>query len=269
MLAYQKPRCSSARTFLLITAAVLAVQTVAPGATMVLSPSKDNTLYEDLQGDVSNGQGEFLFAGKTGVNDGFHLRRALIAFDLSAIPAGSVVTGVSLSMFMSRSGPNPNSVNISLNLALKNWGEGASNAGSPGGTGAPAQTGDATWLNNFFNISTWTKPGGDFNPTASATTSVGMVNRSYSWSSASLVADVQGWLDNPGTNFGWFVIGAENIDESAQRFNSGENTSNPPQLSITYTIPEPSALALCTVGSLAFGLRRRRDLHSQFPAANS
>jgi len=232
----------------------------APGATIVLAPSKDNTLYQDVEGDVSNGQGPFLYAGKTGSNANFGLRRGLIAFDLSAIPDGSIITNVSLSLFLSKSSPNPAAENISLHAALSDWGEGASNAGDPGGAGILAQAGDATWVFNFFNTSQWNTVGGDFRVAASATTAVTLPARTYLWSSATMISDVQAWVNDPNSNFGWVIRGNEAVDETAQRFNSSESTSNVPQLTITYTIiPEPSSLALVAAGALAAVRRRRRS----------
>jgi hypothetical protein len=243
------------RTLSYLAAVVLACSS-AMGATIVVAPSKDNTLYEDAEGDVSNGAGQFIFAGKTGSNDNFHLRRALLAFDLSSIPAGSIITNVSLSMFLSRSSPGLGAVNISLHVATSNWGEGGSDAFDPEGAGTVAQAGDATWLFNFFNTSAWATAGGDFRLAASATTSVTLENMTYMWTGGTLVSDVQSWLDNPSTNFGWLVKGDEATAQSAQRFNSSESATNVPKLTVTYTIPEPSCLALLAVGAMANPRRR-------------
>src|SRR5204863_1402647 len=101
------------------------------------------------------------------------LRRGLIAFDLASIPANATITGATLSMFLSQAAGGPQAVSVST--ASRDWGEGASNAGDPGGAGAPAQAGDATWLHTFYNTSFWTTPGGDFSPTSSATTTVSTV----------------------------------------------------------------------------------------------
>jgi hypothetical protein len=38
-------------------------------------------------------------------------------------------------------------------------GEGASNAGDPGGMGAPAVVNDATWVHTFYNTGFWIAPG--------------------------------------------------------------------------------------------------------------
>jgi hypothetical protein len=198
-------------------------------------PQKDNTLYEveDPLNQLSNGQGIYLFAGRTDDNG---LRRGLIAFDLASIPTNATITGATLSMFLSRSGPSPAAVNISLSKALRDWGEGASDAGSPGGMGAPAEANDATWLHTFYDTSFWTTPGGDFSPTLSATTPVSTVNTTYTWSGSGLLADVQSWVSNPASNFGWVILANEIDVASAQRLNTRENSNNPPQLTVTYQV---------------------------------
>ena len=80
------------------------MQSAAFAVTVFLSPQKDNTLYEDSTGQLSNGQGIYLFAGLTGVAG---LRRGLIAFDLTAIPANATITDATLSMFLSTPHPRP------------------------------------------------------------------------------------------------------------------------------------------------------------------
>jgi hypothetical protein len=215
--------------FLFLTAMFNAALAV----TVSLAPSKDNTLYEDSTGQLSNGQGIYLYAGKIG-ND--PLRRGLIAFDLTSIPANATVTMANVSMFLSRNGPaGPGSV--SLSKMSRDWGEGASNAGTPGGTGTQAETGDATWLHNFYATSFWVTPGGDFSPTLSATTPIGVPNATYMWSGSGLIADVQSWISNPANNFGWVILGDEINSGSAVRFSTRENSSNRPQLTVTYQLP--------------------------------
>ena len=213
--------------------------------TVVLSPQKDNTLYEDAGGQSSNGQGIYLFAGRTNVPN---LRRGLIAFDLTSIPTNATITGVTLSMFLSMT--HGGSATVSLSKALRDWGEGASDAGEPGGFGIQAETNDATWLHTFYDTSFWTAPGGDFSAVTSATTTVNAVDTSYTWNGSGLVADVQAWVSNPSNNFGWVIRGNETTNGKAQRFNTGENSSNPPQLTVIYqpstSTPTPTPTATTT-----------------------
>ncbi len=202
---------------------------VSGTSTISLSPTRDNTLYEDPTGQLSNGQGIYFFDGKTGSN---LLRRGLIAFDLTSIPANATVTNATLSMFLSMNQGASDAV--SLSKALQDWGEGASNAGDPGGSGTQAATGDATWLHTFYNLGFWTTPGGDFSPAISASTAVSTANTTYIWSGSGLIADVQAWVSDPLANFGWVIRGNEIDAGRTQRFNSGNNSTNPPQLSVTY-----------------------------------
>jgi hypothetical protein len=203
--------------------------------TVSLDAFKDNTIYESATGSLSNGAGEFFFAGN---NSSGRIRRTLIKFDIAAgIPAGATITSAELVLTVNQSHPTTN--NISLHALSSDWGEGSSNAGAPGGSGAAAASGDATWLYTFFSGSLWTNAGGDFDASASAVTAVSS-SGSYSWSSSQMVADVQSWLDGASTNFGWEVIGDESAPQTAKRFASRESSvaADQPSLIVTY-IPPP------------------------------
>jgi hypothetical protein len=197
--------------------------------TVTLAPARDNTLYESEIGAVSNGAGDFLFAGVTQNNDA---RRAVLAFDLTGIPPWATVHAATLTLTMSKTIAGPSAV--SLHRLLADWGEGASDAVGEEGAGALAQPGDATWIYTFFNTDEWATPGGDFAAAPSAATTVGGVGP-YSWSSAGLLADVAGWAADPAANFGWALRGDETGPGTAKRFNSRENSSGGPQLTITYS----------------------------------
>ena len=201
-------------------------------------PSKDNTLYEydPAEGDHSNALGFHFFAGETAMGE---LRRGVLAFDIAgSIPPGSTITAVSLSMNMSRAPADtaePSSCTSCLPTGAK---ERPTRPGEEG-DGAPATPNDATWRHRFFDTIFWTTQGGDFSATVSASQSVGGVGQ-YTWSSAQMVADVQSWLDNPASNFGWLVLGDESAIATAKRFDTRESAS-PPVLTIQY-IPGPRVM---------------------------
>ena len=200
-------------------------------------PSKDNTLYEfdSKEGDFSNALGIYFFIGETVMSE---LRRGVLAFDIAgSIPPGSTITGVSLSMTASRVF-NDTPRTAELHKLLADWGGGTSDAPGEEGDGAPATTNDATWRHRFFDTIFWAVQGGDFSATVSASQSVGPVGQ-YTWSSAQMVADVQSWLDNPGSNFGWIVLGDESTLGTAKRFDTRESAS-PPVLTIQYRSGQPS-----------------------------
>jgi FtsP/CotA-like multicopper oxidase with cupredoxin domain len=228
---------------LFLTIAVVAAANHGLAATVVLNGAKDNTLYQTYVGSTtnSNGKGEHLFAGRT--DDGY-LRRGLIAFDLTAIPAGSTITGATLVLYMSRTRDMAD--DITIHRVLANWGEGSSNAGQEEGKGIQATLGDATWLHRHYPTSLWTTAGGEFRANSSGSTSV---NREgfYSWSSTGIVADVQFWFNNPGSDFGWLVKGNEAEAKTSKRFDSREvaTVNQRPALRVDF-IP-PGALGACCI----------------------
>ena len=203
---------------------------------LILSPSQDNTLYESQADPLSNGAGDYLFAGKTGQNADYTLRRAVLAFDVSAIPAGSLINNVTLEITVSRQLVGGT---LGLYRTTSDWGEGTSDAPGQEGGGAIATLGDATWINAFHGDDNnagipWNNVGGDFAQNAT-TTAAYSGNGTLTITDPGLITDVQFWLDNPASNFGWFIRGNEQDDNSAVRFNSRENTTNPPRLIIDYS----------------------------------
>ncbi len=204
---------------------------LASAATISIMPSKDNTLYEfdPDDGDHSNGAGFHFFAGETAMSE---LRRGVLAFDIAgSIPPGSIITSVTLSMNMSRTISETPRI-VELHKLLADWGEGTSHAPGEEGDGAPATTNDATWRHRFFDTIFWAMQGGDFSATVSASQSVGPVGP-YTWNSAQMVADVQSWVNNPASNFGWLVLGDESAAGTTKRFDTRESAS-PPVLTIEY-----------------------------------
>ena len=219
---------------LLFLLSCLFTYAVTGQTTVTLTPEKDNTLYESTAGDLSNGFGAYLFAGRTNQAEG-SIRRALLKFNIGdSIPEGATITSVSLTMHMSKSNTGPSTLTIHRMSA--DWGEGASATSNEGGGGAAAMAGDATWTVPFFDSTlTWTNPGGDFEASSSASLSVNS-NGNYTWTDSLMAVDVQMWLDSAESNFGWIVIGDESA-QSAKRFDSKENETeaNRPMLEITYT----------------------------------
>jgi hypothetical protein len=215
-----------------------------------INPSKDNTLYQyvEADGDRSNALGDHFFAGMTAQAE---IRRGVVAFDIAGnIPAGSTITSVTLTMNMSRTISDARTVE--LHKLLADWGEGTSNANGQEGDGAPATTNDATWRHRFYDTIFWTMQGGDFSGTVSASQLVGDIGQ-YVWSSVQMVADVQSWLDNPASNFGWLVLGDESTSPTSKRFDTRESTS-PPVLTIEYASPTPTP----TPGPITLSAQQRK-----------
>jgi uncharacterized repeat protein (TIGR01451 family) len=208
--------------------------------TVNLTTVADNTLYEDPAGLLSNGAGQHFFVGETAQSSGA-TRRGAIKFNLSSVPAGSIIVSATLTLHDSRS--NNGAQSIALHRALQNWGEGNSNAGLGGigsgeGDGVPAAINDVTWVYTFYNSQKWAQPGGNFSTTVSAATTVDAVG-SYQWTGAGLLADVQAWVNHPSSNFGWILTGNESTRATAKQFDTRENSdpSTRPQLTVVYTAP--------------------------------
>ena len=209
--------------------------------TVDLSASADNTMY--APDGLSNGAGQSMFTGKTSSGN---IRRALIKFDISGIPSGSTITDVTLDLACLTGVGGARTV--VLKRVTSDWGEGTSDAGSPGGGGATATLNDATLSCSFANgiggcSTSWSSSGGDFSGTTSASLSVGGPS-AYSWNDAQMITDVQNWLDAVNPNYGWIIIGDESANSTAKRFGSRENTtsSNQPVLHVTYDAPLPVTL---------------------------
>lgn len=254
------------RVFLGIAcASLLALPAAADSVS--LDPSKDNTLIQrtDPAGQLSNGLGD-IFTGRTN-QDGqgpatISIRRGLMQFDLSSIPAGSIITGATLTI-RDVMGLNGDPV-VALHRVLNSWGEGTSF--QAGGMGANATQNDATWLYRFYDATlpasspAWNTPGGDFSPTVSGASIVADDlggGQTFTWDDPGMVTDLQFWLDNPGSNFGWLLQGDESRGQSAKRLNSRDSGFSP-ELLITYQVPEPSTLALVSLAALGLAIVRRR-----------
>src|SRR5690349_6510148 len=105
-------------------AALVLLAAAAQADQKTITPSKDNTLYQDLNGALSNGSGDGMFAGRVGFGGGGAIRRGLLAFDLSVIPYGSTITAVTLQLTCTQT--NSGTMTHTLHRALADWGEGAS-----------------------------------------------------------------------------------------------------------------------------------------------
>ena len=213
----------------LIFSSVAAVSQI----TVVLNPDADNTILSNTVAN-SNALGK-LYVG----NDcSFFNRRSLLYFDIAAaIPAGATITDVSLALVNDSMGISPMTLPFTLYPVLQGWGEGTSSGGEAGSAATPT---DATWSSAMFGSTLWASPGGDYG----APSAVNLLPPSlgtYIWTAPDMAAELQIWLDAPATNFGWILIGAEGTNCATRRFGS-KDSGSPPELTIEYTCPPPTAM---------------------------
>ena len=216
-----------------------------PGGAVALNPDRDNTLYENASGTLSNGAGIWMFAGRT--NQGSdEIRRALVHFDVAAsVDPGATIVNAILQLNLSQ--PLNNGMrSIEIHTVTADWGEGTSQGGMGEGGGGAATTDDATWVNTFFDTTDWTTPGGDFDAAVLAATVVDSgIAGAYIWRSPAMAAGAQAWLDSPSTNFGWVLTGDETESRTALRFSTRENSASAPVLCLEVC---PSAACVFTDG---------------------
>lgn len=223
---------------------LFALATTAGAATLELQPVADTMLCENT--NESNGAGDYLFVGNTGEASSVDTRRALLRYDIAgALPAGSTITSASITGTVSRS--TGTTATGTLHRLNASWGEAGSHASGGEGRCATAFPGDATWADRITPGSPWSTAGGDFAASPSASTTMATFG-DFTWGSTpSMVADVQGWLDSPATDFGWLVRGDEAPLNSAKRFSSRENFGGGTALTVDFDAP-PLVLSSITPG---------------------
>lgn len=236
---------TSKRLIVLVFGAFLLFSGYAEAQLMVtLNPIKDNSIYEDPDTNA-NATGDGIYVGGSNT---MGARRGLINFDLSSVPAGSIVDSVFLEMKVTKVPSGGVTGNVGLHLASVSWKEGISTGT---GAGGHATAGEVSWNCAEYNgsggcFTAWATPGGDFDTLASGTASVSGLG-TYTWGSTpEMVADVQYWVDTMASNFGWFlVMDNEDVAKTAKKFGSREATlTNQPVLTVYYSAPTSNDLAL-------------------------
>ncbi len=145
----------------------------------------------------------------------------LLQFDLSAIPAGAVITNATLQL-QAVSKADIGSTDIHVYEVTQAWDEGT------GGTTA------ANWNNRLPGIpldTPWSTPGGAIDSTAVDTLTTSSIGP-HAWD---ITALVQAWNDGAKTNNG-LMLASDDFGQVIFTYDSREGTT-PPQLVISYSSP--------------------------------
>ena len=89
------------RTSLMFAVATMPCM-VALADSISLGSAADATLIQEPTGEYALGAAYNVYAGRIGDNGGATIRRGLMRFNFSAIPAGSTITSVTLRLYMSQ-----------------------------------------------------------------------------------------------------------------------------------------------------------------------
>jgi hypothetical protein len=238
----QEERRSSAiaavlrRAFVLTCVAGLALGRRAFGDSITLVPDADTSLFANFP-DNNLGASISLVAGGNGAG---LPGRALLHFDVAGqAPSNALIQSVALTVnvVMAPGGGGVNSM-FDLHRLLVGWVEGT----GAGNTGSPANDGEPTWNDRVYPSVAWATPGGaisnDFSATVSSTMLINGLGAYTFATTPSFVADVQQWLLNPATNFGWILISeSESAPFTARRFGAREDPINTSVLQIQYVLP--------------------------------
>jgi len=193
---------------------------------VVLTAVKDNSVFSETGGgggELSNGMGP-LMIGRTPTVSGDHLRRGLVQFDLMGLPSGQRWSSAMLRLQVEAATAAPAaSRSTVVHRVAAGWGEAGSFSAEGG---APAQPGEATWLQRFYSASSpvlWVEAGGDYAEAVSASFGLNGQTGSRGFQGPQLVKDVHAWLAAPSANHGWLIRSDEGTAGTVKRLVSRED----------------------------------------------
>jgi len=215
---------------MICAACVLFVGAVAGAETVNIPASADGSLWEWMPTAVTgNAADTRLRVGTVGARGNNTRARGLFKFDVAgAIPAGSTINSVRLKVHVTRA-VDFEPRDFDLHRMLVPWTEEVVCWDVRAEPGVP-----------------WSQPGAgadaDYAAFASGSglignpTLFGTPTEFIFPSAPDLVADVQGWLDDPAANNGWLMRRANELDPfTARALVSREAAGGAPQLEVTYT----------------------------------
>jgi len=207
---------TSAIFFGVLALAAVATNT-AHALTATLTPSADTSL-RDNSPDATFGESNPLIVGNSKEPFTVH-NRGLLKFDLTSIPTNATITGVTLTVMIFRS--NTDVSNYDLNRVLVDWNEY-----------------EATW-NNRSASTPWLAGGGQSGSEYVSIASVTAPVDDTIFSSAGMISDVQLWVRNSATNFGWIILPTGDLAATGKQLGSRESEYTS-ALTVKYTLTPPA-----------------------------
>ena len=198
------------RGLLVMACAVGALPAMAAAVTVTLSPNADSWVSKDNPTDTNGGSSSLEVRASSGTN----LRRALVRFDLSTIPACATIDSATLRIRVSSAPGSSRTHNV--HRMTSSWTEAS-----------------VSW-NNRTSGTPWTTAGGDFNPTFTAQATVS----STGYKTWNVQSDVAAFVALSATNNGWLVRdNAETSSNATTVYSSKEaSVGNRPELVVSYTL---------------------------------
>ncbi len=212
----------------------------ADAASITNNSSADTSLLE-IEPSHNNGGQSVVISGH--IQNPF-LTRGLYRFDLASLPTNTLIQSVVLELTVTAQ-PGDGLANSAFGLhrMLRPWGEGDKVPIIRPGQGLPATAGEATWSHSFYPTNAWAAPGGapdvDFVSAESSFQFIYGAVETYRFESTpELVADVQGWVNDPASSFGWLLICNDEVTPfTARHFGSRENPGYHPNLELQFLVP--------------------------------
>jgi hypothetical protein len=198
----------------------LCISRVALADTLSLNPVADTTISENNGARPDNMPGHMMVGHLQNANVP---ARGLLQFDLSGLPASSIVTSVTLTVTVTASASGGEDTHA-LHRMSAAWYETT-----------------ATWIDS--GIGEWATAGGDCEPSADATILFPAGPGTFTFTSTpALVDTVQMWATNSASNYGWVLRSySEGGGRNARRFATREEAATLPQplLTVGYTTAAP------------------------------
>lgn len=183
----------------------------------------EDTALEQLGPNNNNSADTVLYAGRSGTYDAYQILfkfNDVVGGGASQIPQGATVTDVRLVLTITDQSTFSNPT-FSINRMLVSWSD------------------TSTWSSMGSGVD-----GSEARLIADVTLAESG-NKTYTvGSTAALVATVQGWVNDPSTNHGWYIFNDDYSSRVGFASSEAATVAQRPRLEVTYTLPTPPSLDL-------------------------